>query len=202
MKNRSSGDIMATNGGVGMAESEAYEKMRRGEPFIPDAYLYQKQSECSAKLVQINSLPYGNPQREALLQSLFSSLGEDNVIKDGFKCNYGFNISIGSHCYFNYNLVILDSFEVEIGNNVFIAPNVVISPVTHPKEAKNRRTLIGGKVTIEDDVWIGANAVILPGVTLHRGAVVGAGAVVTKDVPADTVVGGVPAKFIKTVDNQ
>lgn len=185
-----------------MAVSEAYEKMRRGEPFVPDAYLYQKQSECSSKLVQINSLPFGDTKREALLHSLFASLGESNVIKDGFKCNYGFNISIGNRCYFNYNLVILDSFQVEIGNNVFIAPNVVLSPVTHPNEAKDRRKLIGGKITIEDDVWIGANAVILPGVTLHRGAVVAAGAVVTKDVPANTVVGGVPAKFIKTVDNE
>lgn len=185
-----------------MVMSEAYEKMQRGESFVVDSFLYQKQSECSAKLIQINSLPYGDPQREELLRSLFGRLGEGNVIKDGLKCNYGFNITIGDRCYFNYNLVILDSFPVEIGNNVFIAPNVVISPVTHPNEAKNRRNLIGGKVTIEDDVWIGAGAVILPGVTLHRGAIVAAGAVVTKDVPADTVVGGIPAKIIKTVDNE
>ena len=182
--------------------SEAFEKMRRGEKFIPDAYLYQQQSACSAKLVQINSLPFGDPQREALLHSLFCKMGEGNVIKDGFKCNYGFNITIGSNCYFNYNTVILDSFAVEIGNNVFLAPNVVISPVTHPNEAKDRRTLIGGKIVIEDDVWIGANAVILPGVTLHKGAIVAAGAVVRQDVPENTVVGGVPAQFIKTVDNE
>lgn len=185
-----------------MVMSEAYEKMQRGESFVVDPFLYQKQSECSAKLVQINALPYGDAQREALFRSMFGSIGEGNVIKDGFKCNYGFNISIGDRCYFNYNLVILDSFPVEIGSNVFIAPNVVIAPVTHPNEAKLRRNLIGSKITIEDDVWIGAGAVILPGVTLHRGAIVAAGAVVTRDVAADTVVGGIPAKAIKTVNNE
>lgn len=185
-----------------MEISAEYEKMRRGESFVPDAFLYGKQSECSAKLLQINALPYGDAHREELLHSLFGKLGQGNVIKDGFKCNYGFNISIGDRCYFNYNVVILDSFEVEIGNNVFIAPNAVISPVTHPNEAALRRNLIGGKIVIEDDVWIGAGAVILPGVTLHRGAIVAAGAVVKEDVPADTVVGGIPAKVIKKVDNE
>ena len=71
------------NGGENMV-SEAFERMRRGERFIPDAYLYEKQSECSAKLVQINSLPFGDPQREALFQSLFRRIGQGNVIKDGF----------------------------------------------------------------------------------------------------------------------
>ena len=126
----------------------------------------------------------------------------DWFIKEGLRCNYGFNISIGDNCFFNYGLTILDSYKVEIGSNVFIAPNVIISPVTHPLQAENRRNLIGGKIVIEDDVWIGAGAVILPGVRLARGAVVAAGAVVKSDVREYEVVGGIPAKHIKNVNRE
>lgn len=175
--------------------------MQQGKSFYIDEYLYERQSNCSKTLVKINSLPFGSARREKLFKKLFKGLGDNCVIKDKFACNYGFNITIGSGCYFNFGVTILDSFEVSIGNNVFLAPQVVISPVTHPLEAKNRRNLTGKKITIEDDVWIGAGAIILPGVTVHKGAVVGAGAVVREDVPENTVVAGIPAKYIKTINN-
>ncbi len=181
--------------------SEQYRLMKEGKSFRVDDFLYSKQTECSKLLVKINSLYFGNLQREKLLKKLFAHLGNKTVIKEAITCNYGFNISIGDNCYINHDVTILDSFEVYIGNNVFIAPKVVISPVTHPIEAKDRRNLIGGKIIIEDDVWIGAGAVILPCVTIHKGAVIAAGAVVKKDVEANTVVGGIPAKFIKTINN-
>jgi acetyltransferase-like isoleucine patch superfamily enzyme len=182
------------------SKDEQYQRMKKGLSYSISPELFSRQESCSILLHQIDQLPFSSPKRDDLLRSLLAAYGERNVLKEGFRCNYGFNISIGSDCYFNFNLVILDSYEVAIGNRVFIAPNVVISPVTHPLFPSERKQLIIGKITIEDDVWIGANAVILPGVTLHRGAVIGAGAVVKHDVPEYTVVGGVPAKEIKKIN--
>jgi len=173
--------------------------MKRGESFRFDEYLYGRQKQCAETLKTINAMSFDDPKRTELLRGLFGSFGDGNVVKDGLRCNFGFNISIGNDCYINYGVTILDSFEVVIGNNVFIAPNVVISPVTHPIEAARRRDLMGGRITVCDDVWIGAGAVILPNVTIGKGAVIGAGAVVNKNVEPNTVVGGVPAKFIKNI---
>lgn len=179
--------------------SEQFSLMKAGKSFHFDDYLFSKQKECSEILCYVNKLPFGDKRRDSAFKKLFKSIGSDCIVKEGFHCNFGFNVSIGDNCYINYSVTILDSFEVSIGNNVFIAPNVVISAVTHPLEADQRRNLLGGKTIIEDDVWIGANATILPGITIKKGAVIGAGAVVTKDVEENTVVGGVPACFIKTI---
>ena len=180
--------------------SEQYEFMKEGKSYHFDNFLYDKQKKCAKMLSKINALPFGNKKREKLLKNVFSSLGENCIIKEGFRCNFGFNITIGDNCYFNYNVTILDSFKVKIGNNVFIAPNVVISAVTHPLEAVERRNMKGGETIIEDDVWIGAGAIILPKVRIGEGAVIGAGAVVIKDVPPKTVVVGIPAREIKKVE--
>lgn len=183
-------------------QSEQFVLMKQEKSFYIDDYLWSQQKKCSKLLSKLNAMAYGDKRRSAIFQKLFASCGTDNVIKEGFHCNYGFNITIGSDCYINYCVTILDSYEVEIGDRVFIAPNVVLSPVTHPLKAAQRKNLMGKKIVIEDDVWIGAGAVIFPGVTLHKGAVVGAGAVVREDVEANTVVVGVPAKAIKTIDNK
>lgn len=171
--------------------------MKFGRSYCVDEELLQMQQECANKLLDINRLPFLSPERDIMLASLFAKYGKNNIIKGGFQCNYGFNITIGNNCYFNYNLVILDSFEVYIGNNVFIAPNVVISPVTHPLQAENRRQLIGGKIIIEDDVWIGANSVILANTTIKRKSIIGAGSVVTHSTEENSIYVGSPAKLTK-----
>ena len=180
-------------------KSKQYELMQKEESYIIDEYLFSKQNQCSKLVTKINKLPFGNIKREKLLKNLFGQVGKGCIIKEGFKCNYGFNISIGNNCYINYDVVMLDSYKIDIGNNVFIAPKVIISPVTHPLEHQNRKNLIGKKIMIEDNVWIGAGAIILPGVTIGEGAVIGAGAVVNCDVKANTVVVGIPAKELKTI---
>lgn len=180
-------------------QSKQYELMKNGEPYHFDEYLFSLQKKASRMIKQVNKLPFGNPRRDKIFAKLFGKYGDRNVIKDNFICNFGSNISIGNGCYINHGVTILDSYEVELGNNVFIAPHVVISAVTHPQDATKRRELIIKKVTIEDDVWIGASAVIMPGVTLHKGAIIGAGAVVTKDVDEYTVVAGIPANPIKKI---
>ena len=177
--------------------SEQFKLMKEGKSYQFDDFLYEKQKECAKKLAKINGLPFGNKRRENMLKNVFSNLGDNCIIKEGFRCNFGFNITIGNNCYLNYNITILDSFEVKIGNNVFIAPNVTISAVTHPLDAKDRRNMFGGETIIQDDVWIGAGAIIFPKVKIGKGSVVGAGAIVTKDVSPKTVVAGVPAQVIK-----
>lgn len=179
--------------------SQQYSLMREGKTFHFDDYLFSKQKACAKVLAKINHLPYGNAHRKKLISNLFDKVGVNTVIKEGIRCNFGFNVSIGNNCYINYNVTLLDSFPIEIGNNVFIAPNVVISAVTHPLAANDRRNLQGGLVKIEDDVWIGANATILPNVTLGKGCVIAAGAVVKNNVKPYTVVGGMPAKLIKII---
>lgn len=182
--------------------SQQYELMMKGESYSFDDYLYSLQKKAAETLCKINSLPFGNEEREGLLRSLFAKCGDNNVIKDGFRCNFGFNITLGSDCYINYDVKLLDSYKIEIGNRVLIAPGAVICPVTHHNEVKDRKKLIIKKVTIEDDVWIGANVVVMPGVTIHKGAIVAAGSCVNKDVEAYTVVGGLPAHFIKSVEKE
>ncbi len=133
----------------------------------------------------------------------FKSMGSSVFICNGFYCREPKNVSIGHHVYINHHVeLVSDKCGLSIGNFVQIAPYVSMMNATHKYdrtdipmfEQKGYKT---GKIVIEDDVWIGYRVIILPGVTVHKGAVVGAGAVLTKDVEAYTVVGGVPAKLIK-----
>lgn len=175
-------------------QDEQMKLMKQGLSYRFNHFLYKKQTICEKKLLKINRLSFKSKRRNKLFKSLFGKYGSNNVIKSNFQCNFGFNIFMGDACYINHNVTILDSYEVIIGNNVFVGPNVVISPVTHNKIASRRRDLIIKKVVIEDNVWIGAGAIILPGVTIHQGAIIGAGAVVLNDVGPNVVSVGVPAK--------
>ncbi len=139
--------------------------------------------------------------RRSILNVLFGSGGDSVWLEPTFRCDYGTNIYLGEKVYFNFDCVILDVCEVRIGDFVFVAPGVHIYTATHPLEAELRRTQEFGKpVTIGSDVWIGGKAVICPGVTIGDRSVIGAGSVVTKDVPAGVVVAGNPAKVIRKVE--
>ena len=138
-----------------------------------------------------------------MLKSNLGSVGEKVWIAKIFNCDNGKNIHIGNNFTGNYNLTILDIREVYIGDNVMIGPNTLITTVGHPLTPMGRRKHIGiaKPVKIGDDVWIGGNVTILPGITIGNNVVVAAGAVVTKDVPDNTLVGGVPAKAIRKLEN-
>lgn len=138
----------------------------------------------------------------AYLQKMLGSVGERVWIAKTFNCDCGKNIFIGNDFLGNYNLTILDIREVHIGNNVMVGPNTLITTVGHPIDYRRRRNYLAcaKPIIIEDDVWIGGSVTILPGITIGHGAVIAAGAVVTKDVPPCIVVGGVPAKIIKQIE--
>ena len=141
-------------------------------------------------------------ERDALLRSLLGSCGANAFVEPSFRCDYGYNIHVGDNFYANYDLIILDVCEVRIGHNCMIAPRVSIFTAAHPLDAPTRISgqEFGKPVTIGDNVWIGGHAVINPGVTIGNNVVIAAGAVVTRDVPDDVVVAGVPAKVIRHLD--
>lgn len=141
--------------------------------------------------------------QKAMLKANLGSMGEHVWLAKTFNCDNGKNIHIGKNFTGNYNITMLDIREIYIGDNVMIGPNTLITTVNHPLSPKGRRAHLGiaKPVTIGNDVWIGGNVTILPGVTIGNNVVVAAGAVVTKDIPDNCVVGGVPARFIKEIED-
>jgi len=142
--------------------------------------------------------------REAIFSKLFGSYSKQLFIQPDFRCDYGFNIHFHGLAILNYNCVILDTSPVNIGAGVCIAPGVCISCAGHAIDPEQR---IGGlmtsaPITIEDQVWIGANATICAGVTIGKGSIIGAGSVVTKDIPAGVIAVGNPCKVVRAITEQ
>lgn len=137
------------------------------------------------------------------MSEILGSVGEKVWIAKRFCFDYGKNIHIGNNFTGNFNLTILDINEVHIGDNVMIGPNTTITTVGHPLSPEKRRRHLGqaSEIKIGNDVWIGANVTVLPGVSIGNNVVVGAGAVVTKDIPDNSLAVGVPAKVIREIEN-
>lgn len=142
-------------------------------------------------------------ERMHLFRQSVGTCGEEVFIEPDIHFDYGYNITIGDHFYANFNATMLDVAKITIGNHVLLGPNVQLITATHPLHPKTRATglELGYPITIGNHVWIGAGAIILPGITIGDNVVVGAGSVVTKDVPANQVVAGNPARYIKDVPN-
>ena len=157
--------------------------------------------EGCAKLNAISSLD--EEGREAAVRELFGSAGSNPTVLSVFSCDNGRNISVGENFLANYNVTILDIAPVRIGDYVMIGPSLRSAWCSTRSRRQKRRQHIGQAkpVTIGNDVWIGANCTILPGVTIGNNVVVAAGAVVNRDVPDNCVVGGVPAKAIKGIED-
>lgn len=154
------------------------------------------------KIWEFNNLrPDQIEEKDNILKNLFGSIGERFIINQPFRCDYGCNIYIGEDCFINFNCTILDEAKVTIGHNVFLGPNVSIYTACHPLEADKRNKFIewAEPVNIGNNVWIGGDVTLLPGISLGDNVVVGAGSVVTKSFPANVVIGGNPAKVIKEI---
>lgn len=164
--------------------------------------LEEERNACRQKIYDFNLLPPGERAKiPALLKELFGKTGDALFIEPPFHCDYGWNIEVGENFFANYNLTILDVGKVTIGKNVQIAPNVSIYTAGHPLHADSRNSgyEYGIPVTIGDNVWIGGSSVILPGIRIGNNAVIGAGSVVTKDIPDNMVAAGNPCRVIREI---
>jgi maltose O-acetyltransferase len=175
------------------------EKMLAGELY--DASAPEIQADLAAThgwLARYNAALDMHPsQRRELLMERFAAVGDGAVIRPPFHCDYGFNIRIGAGVFLNFNCVILDVVEVAIGDRTQIGPGVHILAADHPRDAAVRASGLefGRPVRIGRDVWIGAGAIILPGITIGDDALIGAGSVVTRDVPSGATALGNPARL-------
>lgn len=143
-------------------------------------------------------------KRRKIIKKLIGKIGKKFLIEQPFYCDYGENIEIGDNFFSNMNFVILDGAKVKIGNNVMIAPNVGIYGTGHPLHVETRNKFIeySYPITIGNNVWIGGSVVILPGVSIGDNSVIGAGSVVTKDIPSDSIAYGNPCRAVRTIDQE
>jgi maltose O-acetyltransferase len=181
------------------------EKMIAGEYYLPgDPVLVKDRRKAKILLHTLNVKEYRLTKKaKEILKELIPNSGSNFYIEPPFHCDYGYNITCGDNVYFNVNCVILDSCPVNIGSNVFFAPNVQIYTATHPLNAELRKSLENAEpISIGDDCWIGGNSVICPGVTIGKGCVIGAGSVVTKDIPDNSLAVGNPAKIIRKLNQE
>lgn len=166
------------------------EKMISGELYNSnDRELVEKLVKAKKLCVQYNKLDVEDfEKRNEIIKKLFFKVGNKCIIMPNFYCDYGFNIEIGEDFYSNHNLVILDANKVTFGNNVQIGPNCGFYTSGHPIDKETRRKVEFAKpITIGNDVWIGGNVCVMPGVTIGDNTVIGAGSVVTKDIPSNVV---------------
>jgi len=177
------------------------EKMLAGELYDPlDPELTAARLKARLLIKSLNdSREDETEQRAALLKELLPNAGPGLWLQPPFYCDYGSNIFLGEKVFFNFNCVVLDVCRVTIGDRTLIAPNVQLYTATHPMDHKVRASglELGKPITIGSDVWIGGSVVICPGVTIGDRAIIGAGSVVTKDIPADTIAAGNPCRVIR-----
>lgn len=165
-----------------------------------------KAREKTVWLTNEYNASFGQPPeiRENLLKQLFDSVGSNVHFEPTFRCEFGFNISIGSHFYANFDCVMLDGGGIEIGDHVLLGPKVGIYTSNHAIDAEER--IAGGcyakKVTIGDHVWVGAGVHINQGVTIGCNSIIGSGSVVTKDIPDHVIAAGVPCKVIREITEE
>ncbi len=150
---------------------------------------------------KLNASQNVNETREILSKIIGSPVDASTTLFTPFYTNYGKNISLGKNVFINHACSFLDLGGITIEDDVMIGPRVSITSENHPTDIKTRKTMVPSSVLIKRNVWIGASATILPGVTVGENSVVAAGALVNKDVPPNTVVAGIPAKVIKHLDN-
>ncbi len=181
------------------------EKRDNGELYDAnyDKDLEEERIRAKELCFKYNNLePLKQEERKKLIKEILGKTKENLLIESNFYCDYGYNISVGENFYMNHNCVILDGAKVEFGDNVFIGPNCGFYTAGHPKEIelRNKGLEYARPIKIGNNVWFGGNVVVLPGVTIGDNVTIGAGSVVTKDIPSNVVAYGNPCK-IKTSIN-
>ncbi|MEI2663088.1 sugar O-acetyltransferase [Rossellomorea sp. LJF3] len=180
------------------------QKMLHGElyePWDPQLVEERKKARYLTRILNSTTEEEGE-KRVATLKQLFGSTGETVYLEPNFRCDYGYNIHVGNNFFANFDCVILDVCKVSIGENCMLAPGVHIYTATHPVNPieRNKGPEYGKPVIIGHNCWIGGGAIINPGVSIGDNVVIASGAVVTKDVPSNVVIGGNPARIIKKIE--
>ncbi len=184
-------------------ESEK-EKARSGELYDAnyDPELIAERAACKEECYRLNRLaPSETTEREEIVRRLLGETKGSFLIEQPFYCDYGYNIAIGENFYANVNCVMLDGARISFGDNVFIAPNCGFYTAGHPLDVarRNQGLEYARPITVGNNVWIGAQVCVLPGVTIGDNTVIGAGSVVTKDIPANVVAAGNPCRVIREI---
>jgi len=178
--------------------------MLAGEPYsASDPQLAEERRAAQRLLAEYNAIgPDDAAARGALLRRLLGAVGDGADIQPRFHCDYGYNIRLGARCFINYNCVFLDCAPIEIGDDLQMAPAVQLYTAYHPLDRASRVAGIeyARPIRIGHAVWIGGGAIVLPGVSIGDGCVVGAGSVVTRDLPPGVLALGNPARIIRRIE--
>jgi maltose O-acetyltransferase len=169
------------------------------DPLAPE--LVEARARAQALCRALNDLSEGQAgDRRRLMSELFGKLGEGVSVTPPFHCDYGFNIELGDRVFFNFNCIVLDVCPVQIGSFSLFGPAVQIYTATHPMNAALRRQQeLGKPVEIGADVWVGGGAIICPGVRIGSSSVIGAGSVVTRDIPEGVFAAGNPCRIVRAI---
>ena len=186
------------------SEEEERRRMMEGKLYLPTGEeLLADQAVCLERLYEYNhTRPSQSEEREALLKEMFAEIGEGVYLEPPFHANWaGHHVHMGKNVYANFNLTLVDDGEIYIGDYTMIGPNVTIATAGHPvlPELRQETYQFNIPVHIGKNVWIGAGVIILPGVTVGDNTVIGAGSVVTKDIPSDVVAVGNPCRVLRPI---
>ena len=184
----------------------AKELMRAGELYPGDDPELNRELDRRQQLVwELNAIPYDRAdERRAALAALLAGLGGDSFIRPPFYCDFGDGITIGARCFINSGCTMYDAAAITLGDECLVAARVQLITATHPVDPRARRAAWERAlpVSVADGVWLGAAALICPGVTIGENTVVGAGAVVTRDLPANVIAYGNPARVAREIDER
>nr|AAK38144.1 galactoside acetyltransferase [Lactococcus lactis] len=189
-----------------MLKLENYKRVHTGELYFPnDQKLWKEQQEALVLLEKFNQTSVTQPEQQmVLLKEMFSEIGENCFIQPPFYANFGGkNVHFGTGIYANFNLTLVDDTDIFVGNHVMFGPNVTIDTATHSvsPDLRKRGAQYNKKVYIEENVWLGAGVIVLPGVRIGKNSVIGAGSLVTKDIPDNVVAFGTPCRVKRKIND-
>lgn len=173
--------------------------------FCDDEDLVREQEQCLEILYDFNhTRPSEKEKRQEILKSLVAELGENCYIEPPLHTNWGRHTHFGNNVYANFNLTLVDDTDIFIGDSVMIGPNVTIATAGHPIDPELRKKVAQYNIPVRigNNVWIGARAVVLPGVSIGENTVIGAGSIVTKDIPANVVAVGNPCRVLREINER
>ncbi len=184
------------------------EKMHGGEPYImaDDESLMKEQIECLDMLFEYNSLrPSEHEKKQELLKKMFAEIGDDCYIETPFYSNFGGrHVHFGNNVYANFNLTLVDDTHIYVGDYTMFGPNVTVATAGHPilPELREKLYQFNLPVHIGKNCWLGAGVIVLPGITIGDNSVIGAGSIVTKDIPPNVVAVGNPCRVLRQIDER